>query len=216
MKYRLIIFDIDGTITKHVSSWRLIHEKLNLWNKEASKYQDRFLAGKISYKRFCELDAACWKGIDEKEIIKLFKPIEYSNNAKKYIKQLKKDGFKLAVVSTGLQYIPDIIKDELELDYVIANRLLSQKGILTGKVEINITHGAKGKIVKDILKRFNLKSHQAIGIGDTEGDISLAKNTGYSIAFNSSSKMLSDIVDYSCKTKNFKELYEKIVVESTV
>ena len=216
MKYRLIIFDIDGTITKHVSSWRLIHEKLNLWNKEASKYQDRFLAGKISYKRFCELDAACWKGIDEKEIIKLFKPIEYSNNAKKYIKQLKKDGFKLAVVSTGLQYIPDIIKDELELDYVIANRLLSRKGILTGKVEINITHGAKGKIVKDILKRFNLKSHQAIGIGDTEGDISLAKNTGYSIAFNSSSKMLSDIVDYSCKTKNFKELYEKIVVESTV
>ena len=216
MKYRLIIFDIDGTITKHVSSWRLIHEKLNLWNKEASKYQDRFLAGKISYKRYCELDAACWKGIDEKEIIKLFKPIEYSNNAKKYIKQLKKDGFKLAVVSTGLQYIPDIIKDELELDYVITNRLLSKKGILTGKVEINITYGAKGKIVKDILKRFNLKSHQAIGIGDTEGDISLAKNTGYSIAFNSSSKMLSDIVDYSCKTKNFKELYEKIVVESTV
>ena len=216
MKYRLIIFDIDGTITKHVSSWRLIHEKLNLWNKEASKYQDRFLASKVSYKRFCELDAACWKGIDEKEIIKLFKPIEYSNNAKKYIKQLKKDGFKLAVVSTGLQYIPDIIKYELELDYVIANRLLSRKGILTGKVEINITHGAKGKTVKDILKRFNLKSHQAIGIGDTEGDISLAKNTGYSIAFNSSSKMLSDIVDYSCKTKNFKELYEKIVVESTV
>jgi len=216
LKYRLIIFDIDGTITKHVSSWRLIHEKLNLWNKETSKYQDRFSAGKISYKRFCELDAACWKGIDEKEIIKLFKPIEYSNNAKKYIKQLKKDGFKLAVVSTGLQYIPDIIKDELELDYVIANRLLSRKGILTGKVEINITHGAKGKTVKDILKRFNLKSHQAIGIGDTEGDISLAKNTGYSIAFNSSSKMLSDIVDYSCKTKNFKELYEKIVVESTV
>ena len=216
MKYRLIIFDIDGTITKHVSSWRLIHEKLNLWKKEASKYQDRFLAGKISYKRFCELDAACWKGIDEKEIIKLFKPIEYSNNAKKYIKQLKKDGFKLAVVSTGLQYIPDIIKDELELDYVIANRLLSRKGILTGKVAINITHGAKGKTVKDILKRFNLKSHQAIGIGDTEGDISLAKNTGYSIAFNSSSKMFSDIVDYSCKTKNFKELYEKIVVESTV
>ena len=211
MKYKLIIFDIDGTITKHISSWQLIHEKLNFWNDEASKYQDKFLAGKISYKRFCELDAACWKGINEKKIIRLFRPIEYSKNAKKYIKQLKRDNFKLAAVSTGLQYIPDIIKDELELDYVLANRLLSRKGILTGRVQINISHNAKGKTVKEILKRFNLKPHQSIGIGDTEGDISLAKNTGYSIGFNCRDKALAKIVDYNCKSTDFKELYEKII-----
>ncbi|MCK4249717.1 MAG: phosphoserine phosphatase, partial [Candidatus Omnitrophica bacterium] len=68
MKYKLIIFDIDGTITEHVSSWRYIHEKLDLWDVLACKYQEQFLAGRISYKKFCELDAAHWKGLSEKKI----------------------------------------------------------------------------------------------------------------------------------------------------
>ena len=47
MKYKLIIFDIDGTITSHISSWRYIHERLGLWAREAFTYQEQFLAGKI-------------------------------------------------------------------------------------------------------------------------------------------------------------------------
>ena len=39
MRYKLIIFDIDGTITTHISSWRYIHEKLGLWQKQAFNYQ---------------------------------------------------------------------------------------------------------------------------------------------------------------------------------
>jgi len=31
-KFKMIVFDIDGTITRHISSWRLIHEKLGLWD----------------------------------------------------------------------------------------------------------------------------------------------------------------------------------------
>ena len=58
MRYKLIVFDIDGTITRHISSWRYIHEKLGLWDDRAFHYQEDFLAGKISYRRFCELDAA--------------------------------------------------------------------------------------------------------------------------------------------------------------
>ena len=68
MKYKLIVFDIDGTITRHISSWRYIHEKLGLWDVLARKYQDQFLAGKISYRRFCELDAAHWKGMPVRKL----------------------------------------------------------------------------------------------------------------------------------------------------
>jgi len=209
--YKLIIFDIDGTITKHVSSWQMIHEKLNMWGEIACKYQQRFIAGKISYKRFCQLDAQCWKGMREEEISVLFQPVPYVKNAKTCLRKLKDKGFKLIAVSTGLQYIADTIKNELGFDFVLSNRLASRNGILTGSVKINISHGAKGKILKDILKRFKVKPHEVIGVGDSAGDIPLAKGVGYSIAFNSSSKALSGIVDYNCKTSNFKEVYDKIM-----
>ncbi len=211
MKYKLIIFDIDGTITEHVSSWQLIHERLNIWNVKASEYQESFRRGKISYNKFCDLDAACWKGLSEKKINSFFNPLTYTKNAKACIKKLKKRGFKLAAISSGLQYIGERVKSELPFDYILTNRLLSRNGILTGKVKIDIVHGRKCKIVKDVLKKFKISASEAIGVGDSEGDISLIRNAGYSIAFNSISKDLSDMADYNCKTRDFKELYQKIL-----
>ena len=209
--YKLIIFDIDGTITKHISSWQLIHEKLNLWKEQASMYQDRFLRGRISYKRFCQLDAACWKGMPEERIAGIFKPVDYTKSARMCIRQLKARGFKLAAISTGLQYIAQAIKKDLSFDFVLSNRLISKKGLLTGDVEINISHGAKAKTLRNILRHFNVKPHEVISIGDSAGDIPLAKNTGYSIAFNCKDKALKKAVKYNCITDNFKEVYNKII-----
>ncbi|MCX5686799.1 MAG: HAD family phosphatase [Candidatus Omnitrophica bacterium] len=211
MKYKLIIFDIDGTITNHISSWRYIHEKLGIWSKRAFQYQDAFFAGKIEYRKFCSLDAAHWKGMREKRIRELFKSTRYSRNAAKCIKRLKKLGFRLAAVSTGLQFMSDRIKSELGFDYTVSNRLDSKNGILTGGVTINLEHGAKDRILRHIFKRFKVKPHETISVGDSEGDIPLAKTCGYSIAFNSTSRELSKISDYDCKTKDFREVYEKIV-----
>jgi len=211
MKYKLIIFDIDGTIAKHISSWRYIHEKLGLWYEQAYRYQEKFLAGKISYRKFCELDAAHWKGLPEKKIKEIFQRVPYARNAGRYIRKLKEMGFKLAAVSTGLQYIADRIRKELKFDYVLSNRLISRRGILTGKARINITHGAKGKILRKILTRFHVRPQEVICVGDSSGDIPLTKQSGYSIAFNCSDKAFSRIADYDCKTKDFKEVFKKII-----
>ncbi|MFH1878924.1 MAG: HAD family phosphatase [Candidatus Omnitrophota bacterium] len=211
MKYKIIVFDIDGTITRHISSWRYIHEKLGLWDALAKKYQDQFLAGKISYRRFCELDAAHWKGMSERKIHDAFRSVRYSRNVKRAVGILKKKGFKLAAVSTGLQFAAERVRKELGFDHVTGNRLVVRQGKLTGGVRINISHGAKGKTVKQILKRFGLKPAEMIAVGDSEGDIPMLKIAGYSIAFNSSSDLLSGIVDYNCVSEDFMEVCGRIL-----
>lgn len=210
-KFKLIVFDIDGTITKHVSSWRYIHEKLGLWDILAKKYQEQFLAGKISYKRFCELDADNWKGIEEKKMRDIFQKVEYSKNAEKTIEKLKEKGFKLAAISTGLQFIAERVKKELKFDYTVGNRLDVRKGILTGGVTISISHGAKGATLRSILRRFKVTPEEMIAVGDSSGDVPMVKLAGYSIAFNSSSEELSKLVDHDCATLDFMEVYGKIL-----
>ena len=93
MKYKVVVFDIDGTVTKHISSWRYIHEKLGLWDVLAKKYQEQFLAGQISYKKFCQLDAEHWKGMDNQKIHNVFKKVEYSKNVVNVIRRLKKEKY---------------------------------------------------------------------------------------------------------------------------
>ena len=211
MKYKAIIFDIDGTITTPISSWRYIHEKLGKWNVLACRYQELFLAGRISYRKFCELDAAHWKGLPEKDIEGLFKDVPYARNATDSIKKLKKIGLKLIAVSTGLQYLAHRLEKELKFDYILSNELEARNGILTGGVKINITHSAKGKVLKKIIREIRVESPRVISVGDSEGDIPLSRAAGYSIAFNSSSRQLSEIVNYNCKTDDFSEVYTKIV-----
>ena len=211
MKYRLIIFDIDGTITRHISSWRYIHEKLGLWQKRAFCYQEQFFAGKISYRKFCLLDAAHWRGMPESKIRKIFDYVLYSKNAVRCIGKLKNSGFKLVAISTGLQFMPDRIMKELKFDYALSNRLISRNGKLTGGVHINLAHGAKDKVLRQLFKRFKVKPHEVICVGDSEGDIPLAKICGYSIAFNSSSKELSRVSDYNCRTRDFNEILSRIM-----
>ncbi|HCG76398.1 TPA: hypothetical protein DEW49_00620 [bacterium] len=211
MKYKAIIFDIDGTITTPVSSWRYIHEKLGKWDALACRYQELFLAGRISYRKFCELDAAHWKGLPEKDIEGLFRDVPYARNAKDSIEKLKKIGLKLIAVSTGLQYLPQRLKKELRFDYILSNELEAENGILTGGVKINLTHGAKGKVLKKIIREIRVEPPQVISVGDSEGDLPISRTAGYSIAFNSSSRRLSETVDYNCKTDDFSEVYTKIV-----
>lgn len=211
MRYKVIVFDIDGTITRHVSSWRYIHEKLGLWDVLAKRYQEQFLAGKISYRRFCELDAAHWKGMEAERLKRAFARVRYSKNAVWAIRRFKAMGFKLVAVSTGLQFIADRVKNEMGFDRVISNRLNVRSGKLTGGVRINIGHGAKGVTVKGILRRFGASPRQMIAVGDTEGDIPMIKLAGFSVAFNSSSDKLSDLVDYNCESDDFREVYEAVV-----
>jgi phosphoserine phosphatase len=207
---KLVVFDIDGTITSHVSSWRYIHEKLGLWDVLARKYQEQFLAGKISYKRFCELDAAHWRGIEESEIRKVFKEVKYSKNAVKVLKKLKAEGYCLAAVSTGLQFMAERLKSEMGFDKIICNRLNVRLGKMTGGVTINISHGAKGYVLRRMLKAFRVKPSDMIAVGDSEGDIPMMRIAGYSIAFNSCSEELSKSADYVCVTKDFSEVYRAI------
>ncbi|MFH1190405.1 MAG: HAD family phosphatase [Candidatus Omnitrophota bacterium] len=211
MKCKLIVFDIDGTITRHISSWRYIHEKLRLWSNRAFRYQEDFFAGKITYRRFCELDAAHWKGMRISRIRSIFKRLRYSKNAPRAIAGFKKAGFKLAAVSTGLQFMTDRVRSELKFDYAVSNRLISRNGLLTGGVKINLEHGAKHTVLAGIYRKFSVKPHQVISVGDTEGDIPLARHSGYSIAFNCSSAELKKVADYTCKTDDFNEVYAKIM-----
>ncbi len=211
MKYKLCVFDVDGTITTHPSSWQFLHEKLGQWDNQAIKYQEMFLAGKISYKRFCKLDALHWKGMDIKRIIDIFEEITYARNVKQAIEILKNYGFKLAAISTGIQFLVDRVKKELDLDYAIGNRLIHHKGKLSGEVEVKVTHLGKGRVLNSIIKRFGTSPAKTIVVGDSKGDIPMMKIAGFSFAFNSSNEEVKKAASFSCFSNDFLEVCQKIL-----
>ena len=209
-RYKLAIFDLDGTLTRERSIWEYIHKKLEKWYGFAEKYQQRFLAGEISYEQFCELDAQVWKGMKLVELTHLVESVPFYPGVDELISHLKKKGLKLGMVSSGLSVLSDWVHRRYGFDYSVSNDLIHENGTLTGKVRIQVYYDQKAAWVSKILNQFGVRPEESIAIGDSLGDMDMLQMAGFSVAFNSSCQDLDQIADVCIKNQNLAEIIPKL------
>ncbi|OGP57728.1 MAG: hypothetical protein A2162_02225 [Deltaproteobacteria bacterium RBG_13_52_11b] len=209
-RYKLAIFDLDGTLTRERSVWEYIHKKLGKWYGFADKYQQRFLAGEISYEQFCELDAHVWKGMKVEELTHIVETVPFYPGVDELINHLKKKGLKLGMVSSGLSVLSDWVHRSYGFDYSVSNDLIHENGVLTGKVRIQVHYDQKAAWVGKILDQFGLRPEESIAIGDSLGDMDMLQMAGFSVAFNSSCQDLDQIADVCIKNENLAEIIPKL------
>ena len=208
--YRLVIFDLDGTLTQERSIWEYIHKKLGKWYGFAEEYQKQFLAGKISYEEFCERDAQVWKGMRVDELLEIVKTVPFQSGVDELINYLKQKGLRLSVVSSGLSLLSNWVHEKYGFDYSISNDLLHENGVLTGKVKIQVYYDKKAEWVEKILKQFGVRPDETIAIGDSKGDIDMFQMVGFSVAFNSSCQDLDQIASVCISGKNLADIIPKL------
>ncbi len=209
-RYKLAIFDLDGTLTRERSVWEYIHKKLGKWYGFAEKYQQRFLAGEISYEQFCELDAQVWKGMKLEELTHLVEAVPFYPGVDELISHLKKKGLKLVMVSSGLSVLSDWVHRRYGFDYSVSNDLIHENGTLTGKVRIQVYYDQKAAWVSKILNQFGVRPEESIAIGDSLGDMDMLQMAGFSVAFNSSCQDLDQIADVCIKNENLAEIIPRL------
>jgi len=208
--FKLVIFDLDGTLTRERSIWEYIHIRLGKWYGFAEEYQNQFLAGKISYEEFCERDAEVWKGMKVEEMMKIVKTVPFHPRTNELISHLKQRGLKLSMVSSGLSVLSDWVHQKLGFDYSVSNDLLHENGVLTGKVRIQVHFDKKAEWVRRILQKFDVKPEEAIAIGDSRGDIDMFRMAGFSVAFNSSCPDLDQMANICIQSQNLADIIPKL------
>jgi phosphoserine phosphatase len=204
--YLALLFDLDGTLTSVPSFWQHLHEALNQWHREAEDYQRQFQEGKIDYATFCRLDARHWQGRRVSELRKIADAVAIRAGAKEVREWLRSRGLKVGVISTGLTLLADRIHRELDLDFTIANRLVTRAGQFTGEVKINVEHGRKDDAVSLFCGQFGIPPRRVISVGDSEGDLSMFRAVGFSVAFNPDSDAVAAAANAVCRSDNLMEL----------
>lgn len=182
MAIKLVVFDVDGTLTCHSSIWWRLHEHFGT-QKEGKLYYDQYFAGKITYDQWAEYDAGLWKGQSLDEVLRVVRETELMPGAKETIQTLKGKGIHVAILSGGLDVLADDIGKRLGIDYVLTNKLLSSNGILTGGVENLVAWGEKSKEIVEVAKHFGVQLEETAFVGDGRNDVSVFEHVGLSIAF---------------------------------
>jgi len=88
------------------------------------------------------------------------------------------------IVSTGLSLLAERVRQELRFDFAIANEIVMSDGVVTGEVVIRVPHGGKDSALADFCRAFDLAPGEVAAVGDTEGDLSMFRAAGWSVAFN--------------------------------
>jgi phosphoserine phosphatase len=181
-KKKLILFDLDSTLIKEET----IDEIATLAGveKEVKEITKEAMNGKLNFGQSLKKRVSLVKGLPIEKVKELVLRLRLTEGAEETIKELKKRGYIVGVVSGGFTVATDRIKDILGLDYAYSNELIENDGILTGEVRGPIMdEDAKGKILEEIAKKEGIDLKDTVVVGDGANDISMFKKAGLKIAF---------------------------------
>ena len=212
MDIRLVVFDVDGTLTQHSSVWWRLHELFGT-TKEGRIYFDQYFAGEINYDQWADYDAALWTGKSVAEVMKVVEATKLVPGVKDTISTLNESGVKTAILSGGLDIMADAIAQQVGIDFVLTNKLGVKDGILTGTVDNLIGWGEKAEHIQEIIDHYNVTLEQTAFIGDGRNDISVLKVVGLSIAFNPEDQDVADAAHVVIRENDLRAILPHIISE---
>lgn len=169
-RIRLVVFDLDGTLTPVVSLWQYLHEAFGTWSQGAVAAR-RYKRREISYREWAEADAKYWAGMSLSQLQEVLDRIPYQKGVKNVFNALKERGVKTAIVSAGLSILADKIAKELGADIAVSNELGMNDGTLTGEIKVNVGVDEKGKVIEEIANEFSIPMNQVALVGDRGDDL---------------------------------------------
>ncbi|MGV9168502.1 MAG: HAD family hydrolase [Promethearchaeia archaeon] len=203
MTIRLVVFDVDGTLTTHSSIWWRLHEHFGTQAK-GKEYFNRYFAGDIDYEQWATLDASLWKGKEIEDAAELAKTSDLTPGAMETVEALKDAGAELAIISGGLDIVAEYIGNRLGIDCVMTNRLLHDDGKITGEVDVRVEWGEKGSLIQQIANRFAVPLEQTAYVGDGKNDVSAFSHVGLSIAFCPEDDEVAEAADVVIKENDLR------------
>jgi len=207
--YKMAVFDMDGTLTDCVSSWQYYHERLGIWDGEASVHQDQYRRGEISYEEFARLDAGHWKDLPLERLEAITADVRFWPGVAECLATMKAElGLRLAVISSGLTVMTDRARLELGVDQVFANRLVIRDGLITGDVDVVVPIGGKGRVLELIQDRWRVAPEETLAVGDSRDDLGLFDRAGLRVAVNPRDDDLSGAADLICGSDDFRAILD--------
>ena len=199
------MFDIDGTIFRSSLLIELVEALISEeyfpttarkeYEKEFIHWQNREGDYDAYIEKVIQTYLKHIKGVPLDEIIDVsnrvleFKKRRVYRFTRNLITQLKKTHFMLAVSHSPFHIVEPFARD-LGFDKVYAVWYeVNDKGLLTGIMEHRDLILHKDKIIHRAIEKENLKLTGSVGVGDSEGDISMLKMVKRPIAFNPDSKL---------------------------
>ncbi len=180
---RLVAFDMDSTLIQAEVIDELAAE-MGVGG-EVSAITAAAMRGELDFRESLRRRLALLKGMPVGKLEQVAGRIPLTEGAERLIRNLKRFGYKIAIISGGFTFFGRLLQESLGIDYLYANELEIEDGRLTGRVKGEVVDAArKAEILREIAARENISLQQVIAVGDGANDLPMLSLAGLGIAFH--------------------------------
>lgn len=179
---RLVVFDMDSTLIDA----EVIDElaKAAGVGEQVAAITERAMRGELDFQTSFRERMALLKGLPESTLEQVAQSLRLTEGAETLISQLRRLGYKTAILSGGFTYFAERLQKHLGIDYVYANTLLIENGVVTGEVKEPIVDGQrKADLLRELAQRERISLEQTIAVGDGANDLPMLSIAGLGVAF---------------------------------
>ncbi|WP_460123379.1 phosphoserine phosphatase SerB [Pseudomonas sp. H3_G09] len=179
---RLAVFDMDSTLIEA----EVIDElaKAAGVGDLVSEITERAMAGELDFRASFKERLALLKGLDVSVLDSIGASLRLTEGAETLFAELKRLGYKTAILSGGFTYFAKQLQARLGIDYVFANELEVVDGKCTGvAIEPIVDAQRKADLLKELAHKEGLRLEQTIAVGDGANDLPMLAIAGLGVAF---------------------------------
>ncbi len=180
---RLVAFDMDSTLIEA----EVIDELARIAGvgEKVSEITERAMRGELDFSESFKARVALLQGLPESALEEVATQLRITEGAEHLITTLRSLGLKTAILSGGFTFFANYLKKRLGIDYVFANELDIESGVVTGKICGEIVDGdRKAQLLRQLAKQERIDLQQVIAVGDGANDLPMLSIAGLGIAFH--------------------------------
>lgn len=185
---RLICVDLDSTLIQTE-----VIDELAERAGVGQQVRDITLAamrGELDFKESFARRVALLKGLPASAKDDVIAHLPVTEGADRLFSVLKRCGFKVAILSGGFTFVAQYLQQRFGVDYVYANTLEVEDGVLTGRYVGDIVDGQrKADLLELIAQAEKIDLRQVIAVGDGANDLRMLNKAGLGIAFHAKPKV---------------------------
>jgi len=209
MRYKLVAFDMDGTLIEEDSCWWVIHRHFNTHEKALANLR-AYESGEIDYCEFMRRDIVLWQPRPHiSQIEKILGDLQPTPNASDVISEIKRRGYELAMITGGIDILAERIAHQLGIQHVLANGLaVDERGYLTGDGIFRVEPCLKHETLARLVDGLGVTLDECVAVGDSKYDSNFLKCAGLAVAVGCDTTLAS-VADVTIKDfKHFPQLLD--------
>ncbi len=210
---KLVVFDLDNVLIDTETIDEIA--KINGNEKEISDITLQAMQGKIPFETSIRQRVKKLEGISTDEIDEKMDNISLNPGAVETATELKKRGYKIAIITGSFDVIALRVKEWINADYAFYNTLEVKDGKLTGEVSGPLVTQNKIDVLRDLVDELGITLDECATIGDGANDLEMIKNAKIGIAYNAK-PILKENADIEINEKDLRKVLDIMADEEKI